>query len=76
MNIHKITKDILTGANNRDFDNGRVVCLLSFVVYYSLAIAAIFKGHPWSALDFASGIGGMAVAFGVNLRLKRSTEPK
>lgn len=75
MNIRKLLKDILTGIDNKSFDNGRVVCLLSFLVYYGIAISGIHSGHPWTAMDFASGIGAMAVGFGINLRLKRKTEP-
>lgn len=75
MNTRKLIKDILTGIDNQSFDNGRVVCLISFLVYYVMAIVGMCMGHPWSAIDFASGIGAMAVGFGINLRLKHNTEP-
>lgn len=72
----KLVKDILTGIDNTSFDNGRVLCFISFLVYYGMAIASFCTGHPWSALDFSGGIGGMAVGFGINLKLKHATEPK
>lgn len=68
--------DILTGPDNRSYDNGRVIALASFVVYYILAFWASLRGHPWSPLDFSGGIGAMAIGFGANLHLKRHTEPK
>lgn len=72
----KIMKDILTGIDNHSYDNGRVVCAISFLVYYIMAISSLCSIHPWTAMDFAGGVGAMAVGFGVNLRLKRHTEPK
>ncbi len=75
MNIRKIINDIMTGADNESFDNGRVVCLLSFIVYFILAFCNLHAGHPWTAMDFSGGTTAMAVGFGVNLRLKKSTEP-
>lgn len=73
--ISKITKDILTGVDNQTFDNGRVMCVLSFIVYFFMAGYGVIQSHNWNPLDFASGVGTMAVGFGVNLSLKKSTEP-
>lgn len=72
----KLIKDILTGIDKETYDNGRVLCLLSFLVYYALALASVVSHNPWTPLDFAGGVGTMAVGFGVNLHLKKSTEPK
>lgn len=69
-------KDILTGIDKETYDNGRVLCLLSYIIYFAMALGSILVDKPWSALDFAGGIGTMAVGFGVNLHLKRSTEPQ
>ncbi len=74
--VSKLFKDILTGADNTSFDNGRVMCSLSFIVYFTLAVLNTCNGHPWGALDFAGGVSAIAVGFGINLRLKRPTEPK
>jgi hypothetical protein len=68
-------KDILTGIDNETYDNGRIICLLSFIIYFCMALGSIVVDEPWAPMDFASGIGTMAVGFGVNLHLKRYTEP-
>lgn len=75
MIIYKAMKDILTGIDNETFDNGRVLCLFSYLVYFGLAIASFFVEHPWGAIDFAGGIGAMGVGFGVHLKLKEGSEP-
>jgi hypothetical protein len=74
--IGKFLKDILTGIDNETFDNGRVICLLSYFVYFTMALGSIIVNHPWSALDFAGGIGTMGVGFGLHLKLKQDTEPE
>jgi hypothetical protein len=75
MNTKKILKDILTGIDNESFDNGRVVCVTSFLIYYIMAIVGMGTSHPWGGMDFASGVGAMAVGFGINFRLNKGTEP-
>lgn len=75
MLIHKVIKDILTGIDNETFDNGRVLCLLSYIIYFILAIVSFDMLHPWGAMDFAGGIGAMGVGFGVHLKLKEGSEP-
>jgi membrane-associated protease RseP (regulator of RpoE activity) len=72
----KLFKDILTCANNVDYDIGRVICLVSYLVYFGLSIIDTSLGHSWSAMDFSGGVGTMAVGFGVNFKLKQDTEPK
>jgi len=71
----KIFRDILTGADNTTYDQGRVLCLLSHIVYYVMAGVGYAIEKPWAPMDFASGIGTMVVAFGVHLYLKKDTEP-
>lgn len=71
----KMLKDILTGKDNETYDNGRVLCVASFVVYFIMALASL-HATPWSAVDFSAGIGAMAVGFGLNLKFKRDTEPE
>lgn len=74
--MRKMIKDILTGADNHSFDNGRVMCVLSFLTFFVMALISVRSEHAWGAMDFAGGVSAMAVGFGFNLRLKRSTEPK
>lgn len=73
--FNKMLKDILTGIDNETYDNGRVVCLLSYLVYFAMGIASYIIQHPWAPMDFAAGCGTMAVGFGANFHLKKSTEP-
>lgn len=74
--MDKLFKDILTGADNESFDHGRVLGLMSFVVYFGLAMFDLVTDHSWRPMEFASGIGTMAVGFGIHLKLKSDTEPK
>lgn len=46
-------------------------CILSFLIYYVLAIIDSITGHPWSAMDFTSGIVAMVVGFGIDFNLRR-----
>ena len=69
--IFKIIKDSLTTHDNESFDNGRIICALSFNIYYALAFYNTFLGHGWSAMEFASGATAMAVGFGINLHLTK-----
>lgn len=72
----KLLKDILTGIDQETYDSGRVLCLCSFLIYFIIAIATTAMGKPWSPIDFSAGIGTMAVGFGINLHMKRLTEPQ
>lgn len=74
--MNKLFSDILTGIDNKTFDNGRVICFLTYIVYFIMALYTMFVGHPWSPMDFCTGAGTMAVGFGVNIKLKSETEPK
>ena len=72
----KLFKDILTGIDNETYDNGRVLCIISFTVYFALAIWSFLVHHGWAPMDFSGGATAMAVGFGVNIKLKSDTEPK
>ena len=74
--LSKLVKDILTGVDKETYDNGRVLCLCSFFIYFVMAIGSLGESQPWTAMDFAGGIGAMAVGFGINLHIKRHTEPQ
>lgn len=74
--MNKLLIDILTGVDNKTYDHGRVLGLTSFIFYYILSMFNLVAGHPWSAMDFASGVGAMAVGFGIHLKLKSDTEPQ
>lgn len=73
--LKKFAVDCVTGRDNATFDHSRVLGIVSFVVYIGLAVYNTEAGTPWSPTEFSTGISVMAVAFGVNLRLKEPTEP-
>ncbi len=75
MMLSKLIRDCLTGRDNMTFDHSRLLGIASFVVYIGLAVYNTEAGTPWSPTEFSTGISVMAVAFGVNLRLKEPTEP-
>ena len=72
----KFIRDILTGVDNETYDHGRVMSLMSFMSYIGYGIGNLIMQHPWSAIDFASGLTALAVGFGVHLKLKSDTEPQ
>ena len=72
----KLFKDILTGYDRKTYDHSRLLCILSFFVYYAMALGSIIVDKPWSPLDFSAGIATMAVGFGVNYHLKRDSDPR
>ena len=74
--FRKMCKHILTGKDNETYDNSRVLCLLSFFIYFLLALGSLLVHREWGAMDFGGGISAMTVGFGVNLKLKSDTEPK
>lgn len=74
--MRKILNDILTGSDNKSYDHGKVLGFISFIFYYALAFASLLEGHAWQAMDFASGVGTMAVGFGVHLKLKNDDPVK
>lgn len=71
----KFFRDILTGADNSSYDCGRVVCFISHISYIGMGFISFAMGHPWGAMDFASGVSAMAIGFGVHLYMKKDTEP-
>lgn len=74
MNMKKILNDAMTDADNETFDNARVLCFLSFLIYFSMGIGSMFTGDPWGPMDFAGGVTAMAVGFGVNFHLNRAKD--
>lgn len=78
MNIFfRIFKDSITSNHDCEkFDNGRIICAMSFTFYYMLAFYNAFLGHGWTAIEFASGCTAMAVGFGINLHLTGKSQKK
>ena len=74
--VVKIVRDSLLSHDGETYDNGRIICALSFNIYYLLAFYNTYLGHGWSAMEFASGATAMAVGFGINLHLTKKDDKK
>jgi len=74
--IGKMFKDVLMGVDRETYDNGRVLCFFTHIVYYVMAFASYIIDRPWGAMDFATGAAAIAVGFGVHLNLKSGGEAK
>lgn len=72
----RFVKDVLTGVDNQTYDGGRVLCFLSYSVYFGLSITNFMTTHIWSAMDFSGGVSAMAVGFGLHFYMKKDTEPR
>ena len=74
--LAKIFNDVLTGIDNKTYEHSRVVGVCSLVGYFVVGfVNMVHAGQIWSAMDFASGISVIAVAFGIQSKLKENTEP-
>ena len=74
--LGKIFKDILTGADNETYDHSRVLGASCLVGYFVVGfVNMIHAGQVWTGMDFAGGISAIAVAFGIQIKLKENTEP-
>jgi hypothetical protein len=69
-----ILRDMCTHSDNTTYDMGRILCLLSFIVFYCIAIGSLFTAAPWDAIQFSGGISAMAISFGIHQRLKRKNK--
>lgn len=75
MDAKKIINDCFTSADNKTFDIGRIGLGYSLLYFSAYGIGQALAGHPWSAMDIATGISTIAVAFAAMLRMKNFTEP-
>lgn len=76
MNIAaKILKDIFTLANGEDYDIGRVLWALSFLVGLGLEVYCTVAVKAFNLQEFGIGVGALLVAGGYSLKVKASTEP-
>jgi hypothetical protein len=75
--ITKFVKDLITVANGTDYDVGRVLWILSVLIFLGLAIWAVVKNHqPLDFANFGIGAGGVLGGGGAALGFKRNTEPQ
>jgi hypothetical protein len=69
--MRKVFKDMLTDGTNENFDLVSIICLLSYIIYFTLSANSALNGHSFSGMDFSGGIGTMAVGFGINFKLAK-----
>jgi len=68
--MNKFFKDLLMHKGTSNYDMSKVICLMSFIVYFLLSFGIIFIGKPWSAMEYAGGISTIAVGFGLHFHFK------
>ncbi len=75
--VNKFIKDLVTVANGTDFDIGRVLWLITVIMFLGLAGWAVIHNHQ--ILDFANfglGAGAVLAGGGAGLGMKKGSEPQ
>lgn len=73
--LKKFTKDSLTTANGVDYDLGRILWMLAFLVGVGLEIFCVITNRTFDLQQYGVGIGALLLAGGGALNLKAKTEP-
>lgn len=73
--IKKFTKDSLTVANGVDYDLGRILWALAFLVGVGLEIFTVITHRTFDLQQYGIGVGALLMAGGASLNLKAKTEP-
>lgn len=73
--MKKLLKDILTGANNKTFDNGRVLGFIVVMSYLFFTLYDVVMTHTFEYEQFGIGITAIFTGIGFNLKLKETSEP-
>ncbi|QEM67588.1 amino acid ABC transporter substrate-binding protein [Geobacter sp. FeAm09] len=71
----KIIKDCLTGIDGQTFDAARVYLAAGVIMFLLLAGYAVYKGQPWTPVEFGTGFGTLLAGAGAAIKLKEKTEP-
>ena len=71
----KVFKDWFTGKDSESYDIGRFLWFMSVMVFLGCAIFAIYKGQPWNAIEYGTGLGLVLAAGGAAIGMKAGTEP-
>ena len=64
-----------TTSDNTTGDLGRIMWAITHLAAFVLQGVSIFHGSAFDPVAFGTAHGGIALAFGGNLRLKNNTEP-
>jgi hypothetical protein len=67
---------ILTGADNKTFDHGRVLSCLVVICFLVFTGYDVYTTHVFEYEHFGIGIGATFAGIGLNLKLKETSEPK
>ncbi len=73
--LKKFLKDSLTTANGVDYDLGRILWALAFLVGIGLEIFAVITHRTFDLQQYGIGVGALLLAGGGALNLKAKTEP-
>lgn len=72
----KVLNDMCTARDNRSYDHTRIICIISFLLFYILCIFSyIILKHEFKPYEYAEAVGFMTACFGLNLKLKEKGEP-
>ena len=74
--MNKFFTDILTGADNKSYDIGRVSYAIGVVVFVFGEISKMFFRHDFNGMEFCGGLGTLITLSSGGLLLKARTEPK
>ncbi len=73
--IKKFTKDSLTVANGVDYDIGRILWALAFLVGVGLEVFCVVTHRTFDLQQYGIGVGALLLAGSGALNLKAKTEP-
>ena len=71
----KLFKDILTGIDNKTYDNVRVYMLLGVLTYLACTVYHLYDDNVFDFVAFGSGFGVIMAGGGAGIGLKMKTEP-
>jgi len=76
MLIARVTKDILTIKNGKDYCMVKVLTVIGFIAYIALSAFDLYTGGNFNAAGWAMGAGSLIFGGAAGTRIKDTTEPK
>lgn len=68
--MSRLLKGWFTGCDNREYEIGRALWALSVLAMIGYQGFAIWKGQPFSPIEFGAGAGGILAAGGFGVAAK------